>query len=277
MKILQVTSYFLHHVEGVERCVYNIISRYLISQGHTVDIITSNIPASGNEEGIDGIHILKYNCKFEPLGNPIILGFSDIKSKLSSYDLIHIHGVYTYIAFRIILSINPELHQKIILTHHGRVVYSRRIINLISKLYERLIVPFILKRVDRLVVLSESDKKHMYSLGMNNESISIIPNGIDTSLFKRQYDGIINKFKTEYNLADNKTVLFLVAISERNGIFDLINSFKYIDRNDGHLLVVGTGPDLDKTKKLSNSLNLDDKITFQVKIIIRLDPCCLFC
>ena len=43
MRIAQITPYFLPHNGGMEMYVYNL-SKGLINEGHTVEVITSNIP-----------------------------------------------------------------------------------------------------------------------------------------------------------------------------------------------------------------------------------------
>lgn len=265
MKIVQITPYFLPHIGGIERYVYNL-SKYMIARGHSVDIITSAIPESLSEEVIDDIRVFRYPCLGEPLGNPIITGIFSLQKQLSQYDVIHIHGIYTYLAFRTVMNIDVSIHQRVILTHHGRVVYPKSIKNLFPKIYENTIIRYILNRVGRVVVLSDSDKIQIKSLGMDQNHISIIPNGIDTNLFRRSEPEEINAFLEKYDLHDKKIILYLAVVSKRKGIYDLINSLSGVSIDNAHLLVVGSGPDMDKAQFLAEKIGLSKRITFSGKL-----------
>ena len=261
MKILQITPYYLPHTGGIERYVYNL-SQYLIAQGHAVEVATANAPESSDTETVEGITIHRYPHICTLIGNPIITHLSELKSSLKDYDIVHIHGVYTYIALRTVLFLGKKHRQKVILTHHGRVVYTNRLKNLFVKVYEQIFVRSILKRLDHAVVLSQSDKKQFVSLGMKTDSISIIPNGIDVSAFTTPNDNELASFRKRYQLQGKSVVLFLAVISERKGIFDLLQAFRNIEDENTCLLVVGDGPDKPRAVSLAESLGISDRVRF---------------
>ena len=264
MKVLQITPYYLPHTGGIERYVYNL-SQYLIAQGHTVDVATANVPESLDTETVEGITIHRYPHLCTLMGNPIITNLSDLKSRLKDYDVVHIHGVYTYAALRTVLFLGKKHKQKVFLTHHGRVVYPNSPKNILAKIYEQIFVRFILRRVDEAVVLSASDKEQFISLGMAEEKISIIPNGIDTKAFVRPDNQQLEEFKNRIGVR-NLIILYLAVISERKGIFDLIRAFGNINNNTYTLLVVGDGPDKNRAVELAESLHLSNRIIFTGKL-----------
>ena len=261
MRILQITPYYLPHTGGIERYVYNL-AQHLTKNGHTVDIATANVPESSVKETQNNTTIFRYPLLCSLLGNPIVTNLSDLRSRLEEYDIIHIHGVYTYIALRTVLSLGKKHRQKVILTHHGRVVYTNRLKNLFVKIYEQVFVRFILKRLDHAVVLSKSDKEQFVSLGMNADSISIIPNGIDISVFSKPNDNELASFRQKYQLQGKSVVLFLAVISERKGIFDLLQAFRNVEEDNTCLLVVGDGPDKLRAVSLVDSLGISERARF---------------
>lgn len=273
MKICQITPYYLPHTGGIERYVYNL-SQYLIStKNHTIDVLTANIPESAENETVDTIRIHRYPCRFSPMGNPILSNLSDLPSRLNEYDIIHIHGVYTYLALKTILALRKkssrktnERKPKIYLTHHGRVVYPKSPKNIIAKIYENIFVRLILKEIDTAVVLSKSDKEQFISLGMPEEKIIIIPNGIDRKVFVRPDEETLQKFRTAYALSNKKIVLYLAVISRRKGIFDLLHAFKQLNDKDTTLLVVGDGPDKEKAVALAEKLGIKEQVVFTGKL-----------
>lgn len=266
MKILQVTPYFLPHTGGIERYVYNL-SKYLISEGHNVDVLTSLLPLElPTDDIIDDIRVYRYPSLFEPVGNPIITRLQKLPDFLSTYDVIHMHALYPYSSLRISFSIDKTLKQKIILTHHGRFFYSNPIKNLFPKIYEKLCGKYILNKVDKVVVLSKSDKKQIMSLGANAQNISIIPNGIDTSIFSPPSIDAIELFKESHHLLNKKIVLYLAVVSKRKGIIDLIYAFSQLTLKDVQLVVVGDGAALETVIDLVHELNLDERVLFTGKL-----------
>ena len=265
MYILQITPYYLPHTGGIERYVYNL-SQYLIAQGHTVDVATANVPESSGTETVEGITIYRYPHLCTLMGNPIITNLSDLKSRLKDYDVIHIHGVYTYATLRTVLFLGKKHRQKVFLTHHGTASYTTLPKIYFSKIYEQVVIRFMLKRIDYVIVQAKSDKILFANLAKKTESISIVPNGIDTKVFTRPNDLKLTEFRNRFGL-NKKIILFLSVISERKGIFDLIHAFSKIDTDQYMLLIAGDGPDKNKAISLTESLGLSDNILFTGKLL----------
>jgi len=264
MNILQICPYYLPHTGGIERYVFNL-SRYLLSQYYSVDIVTANSPLQLSVESDDKITVYRLPLFSTILGNPITYRHSELWKVIGEYESIHIHGIYTYLALRVLLHLGFHPSQKIIVTHHGKVVYSGLLKSILTKIYELTFLRFILNRCTYAVALSESDKQHLLSLGISENKISIIPNGIDVSVFRQPSSSELQRFIDVYSLEDKKIVLFLSVISERKGIFDLILSFRDIGSEDIVLLVVGDGPERVKAESLVASLGLSHRILFTGK------------
>lgn len=264
MKILQITPYYLPHTGGIERYVYNL-SQYLIARGHTVDVATANVPESSDTEIVDGITIYRYPLLCTLMKNPIITNLSDLKARLKDYDVIHIHGVYTYAALRTVLFLGKKHRQKVFLTHHGTISNASLLKTCIARVYEQIVIRFMLKRIDHVIVQAKSDKIVFENLGKKSDSVSIVPNGIDTKIFTRPDELKLTEFRNRFGL-NKKIILYLAVISKRKGIFDLIYAFSKIDTNQYMLLIVGDGPDKDKAINLAESLGLSNKILFTGKL-----------
>lgn len=268
MKILQVCPYFLPHVGGVERYVYNL-SKNLTDKGHEINILTSNIPKNEGVEVIDGITIKRLDCIGEPLRNPLLLSISLHKNYFNNYDIINIHNIYAFSTFACLLT-NQYLINPIILTHHGRLIFGEYYRDLFVKGYEKIFFRSLLNNTDFAVTLSESDAKFLSIYGKKRDEISIIPNGIEISNFT-QYENIeIFNFLKKYHLIDKKIILFVGDVSKRKGIFYLIEAFNSLQKNpiskNVILLIVGIGEDLVEAKKLVNQLNLNSRIIFTGKL-----------
>ncbi len=124
MKILQLTPYYFPHKGGIERYIANL-SKYLIKNGHEVEIYSSNIPRTYSIEILDGVTIRRYTSIGEPLRNPLIPGLLFPSKDLKKFDLIHVHMLYSSLAIYGILQ--KKLYGiPVVVTHHGRMRFEKK-------------------------------------------------------------------------------------------------------------------------------------------------------
>jgi glycosyltransferase involved in cell wall biosynthesis len=98
--------------------------------------------------------------------------------------------------------------------------------------------------------------------GIDESKIRYIPNGIDTSVF---FPESKEKARGKLNLSQEKRyVLFVGRMSKGKGIEYLIKSIDLLKKKylDLALLLVGGGFELQKLKKLSERLGINDRVKF---------------
>jgi len=115
---------------------------------------------------------------------------------------------------------------------------------------------------DKVVVISKSLADHLVQKGISPEKISIVPNGVDSEIFKPQQPDkeLINK----YNLK-NKTVFgFIGSVTKYEGLDYLFKSLVMLKKETTniHFLLVGDGPFLSELQNLAKELNILDIVTF---------------
>lgn len=265
MKILQITPYYLPHTGGVERYVANL-SKYLAKNGHEIEIYTSNIPPVKNSENISGITIQRYKSIAEPLRNPIIPGLIiPKKERIKQFDLIQIHLLYSSVALFGYIIKKIE-NKPLILTHHGQVKFGNNYWDSIVKIYEKIVFPPLLKNADYSIVLSDSDAKHINSLGMDKNRIAIIPNAICVDDFFDNNSDNVPDINLKYQLSDIFTVLFVGELSARKGIIFLIKAFLILNSRGlsgkVKLLIVGTGNQYEILNKFVKNNKIEDMVLF---------------
>ncbi|MCH6575314.1 MAG: glycosyltransferase family 4 protein [Bacteroidetes bacterium] len=74
----------------------------------------------------------------------------------------------------------------------------------------------------------------------------------------------LRKFRQKFTGDENKVILFVGRLVERKGVEYLIKSLAEIKTQKFHLMIAGNGGLLDDLVNLTNSLNLQDKVTFFV-------------
>ena len=283
MRILQITPSFLPRPGGIGRYVYNL-SEELDAAGHNVEIVATDIPLQKerfltlfkdicsrkpNTTSYENYKLTLYPTIAEPLGNPVGLKLSNIKKQIKENDAVHLHGVYFYLTLRSVMMMRKYRDTKqLVITHHGRIVYDSLIKNTLVKIYEKIFVSYILKKADNIVVLSNSDKQQLSRIAPVAEKITILPNGINTSVFRRPAYHELSKFKNKYSIGENKKlILFVGVITTRKGIFDLLEAFATIDNKESLVLfIIGDGPEHSDAVNKSIELGLEGGVIFTGKV-----------
>jgi len=196
------------------------LTKFLQNEGHQVEIMSSEntftIPIKG-------------------LKNPSFMISSFFKSKSKKIqDIVHAHNIPAALAMK-------NSSGKKILSLHG--VFSQQIdqlhgktIGFVSKKYEQDALTW----ADAITVVSKEAFDYYTSLGYN---VFQIPNAINLNHLPQDED---RRFK--------KQIIFVGRISKEKGIKTILDLSKKLS-NDIDLLVVGSGPESEKIKKLSETRN----------------------
>jgi teichuronic acid biosynthesis glycosyltransferase TuaC len=118
-----------------------------------------------------------------------------------------------------------------------------------------------LKCVDHIIsVSSDLKQKIVEKYGIDENAVTVIPNGIDDCKFYA-----INKEKARRKNGlelDKQYVLSLCRLSEEKGLEYLLRAFSRIKRDNNILLMVGDGPLEKRLKDLSQKLNISNRVKF---------------
>jgi D-inositol-3-phosphate glycosyltransferase len=132
----------------------------------------------------------------------------------------------------------------------------------------------LVKNADHLMVSNHREKVQMvWTYGVPAEKISVIPCGVDPSLFIPRN---AEQSKAHLGLPDKRYILFVGRIDPVKGIDTLLRAIKRVKeaRNalqDVHLLIIGGDLDrteagqnseINKLKRLTGSLEIKDMVTF---------------
>ena len=264
MKIAQITPYFLPHTGGVERYVYNL-SKSLINEGHTVEVITSNVPEGRTVDVVDGIPVRRLKCIGEPLRNPLVPSIFLLLDELKKFDIIHVHNLYSSLALSIPL-LKKFCKIPLVLTHHGQLIYGEPMKDTCVKIYEKSIEKIILKSVDNAVVLSESDAQYISLSGLKMDRVEILPNAINPADFTAYINVDTTEFIEKYDLEGRKRILFVGEVTNRKGIPTLIKSIplliKKVLKEEAVFVIVGSGENLSDARALARDLDVESHVVF---------------
>jgi glycosyltransferase involved in cell wall biosynthesis len=276
MNILQVVSYFVpaQYYGGPARGAYEI-SRELMRRGHKVTVYTSDsldarnriqLPP-GNTIEMDGIKVRYFKNLSNWLGarHRLFLTthyFSAVRDHLREFDVVHIHE------YRTLQNIAVHYHAKrynipYVLQPRGslgRMAPKQRL----KQVYDALWGYKLLKDASKVLALTKTEVEQCKSMGVSEDKIEIIPNGIDVSAF-----GDLPKsgeFRVKYGLKDNqKIILYLGRIYWIKGLDLLANAFASISKDFSEAKLVIAGADdgyLPALKKAVKELEIEEKVLF---------------
>ena len=263
MRIAHVTMFYPPAIGGAETCVYHLATEQA-RQGHDVSVITNSLPGLGRrsfvftrtiQEELDDVKIYRLNSFIFRL-TPIPLSLVSYLSRMD-FDVIHLH--LTGFVFQ------PEAAALLAKMKHTPLV-SHVHIDPMSKQswtspYVRLTFQLSLALSKAIIVPTKNFKRIMLVKYRQDKKVVVIPNGIDTSLFKSQAK------KAGRN--DEVVILFVGRIVHQKGLDRLIAAMKSILEHipNAKLAVVGSPNTIEMDYyrhllRMVNELNLGEHVRF---------------
>jgi len=272
MKILQIISSFppAYSYGGALNVAYHL-SKELVRIGHDVTVYTTDVYDSKsrldykeNPEIMDGITIYRFRNISNYLSRknltcaPSMLFY--LKNQIKKFDVIHLHE---YRSFQAIFTYYYAQKNNIpyIIQAHGAVlpIFEKHVI---KKIFDIIWGNKILKDASKLVAVSNVEKEQYLKMGVPEDKIKIIPNGIDVSVYKKLPE--CGKFRKKYGIAsDEKIILYLGRLHKSKGLDFLTNGFSGIlDQFQDAKLVIA-GPDdgfLETIMQQIRKLKIDENV-----------------
>jgi len=239
--------------EGIGYHVYNI-SRNLMQRGHTVTIITRGSLQSSSIINVDGIKVIRMPyVPFYPFHvhiHGLILG-KYLNSIKKDFDIVHIHSPLAPVIKTSIPIINT-LHTSLI--EDALHIEKNDVRSVCIKLHTKYVSYHLIQNLIKESVLTTTvsnnvveELKKYYGC----KDPIVVGNGVDEEIF------CPNRTESDY-------IFTACRLSYRKGLFDLIQSAKYIDElgMDIKFLIAGKGELEGVLKERVQRLGLTDKVLF---------------
>jgi len=272
MKILQVIPYFVPAWDygGPLRVCYDL-SKQLVRRGHEVTVYTTDALNATDrikqrEEVTDGIRIKRFRNMSNAFAykHNIFLSTSMLLpvKELRSFDVVHMHE-YGTLQNVLIRHYVKKYGIPYVVQAHGdlpRVVAKQGL----KKLYDSLWGYKLLRDASKVIALNETEAEQYKGMGLREDKIEVVPNGVDLSEFENLPRR--GEFRRKHGLDNScKLILYLGRIHETKGIDLLVKAFAGLSKHfaDGNLVIVG--PDdgyLLVLKALVRELKIEEKVLF---------------
>ena len=272
MRILHIIPYFYPAwaYGGTCRAAWEL-ARALVRKDqnvvvYTTDALDENSRAKPLSSVVDGVEIyripnisnyLAWKRVFLPLG----FG-RHLQDSLSSADVVHLHEFRSY-QNAVGLSYMVRKGVPFVLTAQGGLprIMGRK---MLKTLYDKYIGSHILNNASRLHALNELEREQFIGLGVDENRISILPNGVDLD----QYQSLPNckGFRSRFNISEEvPMILFLARVNKIKGVDFLVESFNLVRDEYPKATLVIVGPDdgyLHEVKNQVKILGIEEHVRF---------------
>lgn len=277
MKILELTNYSAG-LCGVGARVKEEASR-LSQRGHDVRIFSSNL-TKGNkniapkEDSIEGVRITRFPTI--KLGGESFMNWKFEKEAFDFRPDVIIAHAYRHVHTTRALKIGRKMGAKVFLVTHAPFVESKKTRSLVAKIsvafYDSFIGRSTLNKFNKVLMIAEWEKPFLKALGLKENKIEYVPNGIPPEFF------------TQKSASSTDKILFLGRISPIKDLETLIRAMHLIKDKKIELEIVGPAEEdyLSKLKLLVKSLDLQGRVIFSGPIydvkekIRKIDSCSIF-
>lgn len=233
MKIGIITAFYDEKRKGNEY----YLAKYFSKKGHEVIIYVSkySVPRYGKvRKLISGSELSNVTVKRLPSigwkrkGMLWLRGLKNVVSE-DKLDVIHIQEWFMPMAFQL-RKLDLVLTQR------------REKIDIPILIYYKFIGRKLLNKAKAVSALTSQARNSLKKAGLKRD-IDLIPNGVDTNVFKPLRKGGNEKF----------TILYVGRLSKEKGVDVLIKACQEL--NDYSLILLGSGPEENKLKKLAAGIN----------------------
>lgn len=226
------------------------MSKEQVKLGHDVTVYTASDEVEPEYKTSDGYYVHNFKPLVKLLGNSIMpLMFFDLIREQSNYDVVHAHS---HLFFSTNLSaVSRKLGSTpLVITNHG--LKSQTAPEWFQKFYTATAALLTFAAADKILCYTETEKKELVDLGIKDEKIEVIHNGIDTDLFVPSINPGFDK----------KNLLWVGRYVNGKGLDYLIEAFSILKKKhpDITLTMVGKGPEKDSIVKKIRYLNLENSV-----------------
>jgi glycosyltransferase involved in cell wall biosynthesis len=181
----------------------------------------------------------------------------------NEFDIIHVHLPFSS---SILVNLNRKLRDKMVYTAHVGEERKRFALDSSAPLVLKLFSPdlYLMKRIRKSVVLNEPLKEKLVKKGIKEESLEVIPNGVNVEDFNVS-EKEVGRVRKKYRL-EGIIVMFTGTVTSRKGVLQLIRAGEISNLGKDVLFLIVGNLNLDreyatKVMKYAKSKGINAKFT----------------
>jgi len=264
MKILFLTATYYPSTNGVAVSV-KTTADVLIRKGHEVTVLAPE----NNESRGKSDNVIRYSSLPNPLNKDYPIPILPLNPKIvdlllnKKYDIVHAHHPFHIAWFA--EKFAKACDASFVFTYHTKYEdYADIYLKFLPKKYRKGIIKLgtdtVCKNVDLIIAPSKSlkiklEKQYPYA------NVEAIPTGVSFSKTLSNANDRDYLKRTLKLKKDSIVLLSLSRLAEEKNIELVLNSLVKLP-NKYHLVIVGSGPYENELKKLTEKLNVKERVTF---------------
>ncbi len=270
MKICFVNALFYPFKGGTENHMYEL-GEALVKKGVEVHVVTAHLKGTPTEETMAGIKVHRIPAKvvkIEGLYPPPLVMCQKFLQYLreiderENFDLFHLHGRW-FPDFTVVRKYCDETNKPLVLTvHNARPTGINTAYTLFGSAYEAAIGINVLKSADQLIAVSKWTRDDVLKYGIAKKKFTVIYNGINAQRFSTRHNPAVKKnLRMKHS---DPLFMWVGRVIEQKGLKYLLAAMPLVLKEipTAKLLIIGTGTELKKLKKLAAKLKIQNSIVF---------------
>lgn len=263
MRVLQVIPFFSPAFGGSFSVAYNL-SIELSKAGHQVTVATSDYRLDDECLKVaakKGVIVKPFRC----IANLGMFLFTPgmkswLRDGITDFDIIHMHNFRSH-QNNIAHAFARRHHIPYVLQAHGSLLpfFERQ---RLKSLYDFVWGRRILDEAAAVIALNRMEERQCVSMGVNEDRIRIIPNGISTSEFEHLPER--GAFRARFGISpDWPVVLYLGRIHRIKGLDLLLAAFASLVEELNNVRLVLAGPDdgfLTQLESQARALGIEERV-----------------
>lgn len=258
-------------IGGISPHIY-YLSKSLARNGVKVYVITCDFPGAPAHEVVDGVEVYRIDSYKNPapdFATWVYLMNVNMQKEAAAItrslggriDIFHAHDWLVATAG---IGLKHVFRKPFFATVHSTEIGRR---NGIHSDYERMIhetEAWLTYEAWKVVCCSDYMVQHVkWAFGLPTDKLMMIPNGVNTEVYKKNEKEDLAKFRNKYALPEEKIVLFVGRLVYEKGVHVLVNAAsKVLEKTNAKFIIVGNGYMKDQLLNIVNSTGLAHKVMF---------------
>ena len=251
----------------------------LASRGHQVDVLTSYSPSFyagarsralyqfDEPEGTIGINITEANPHIDIMSLPytVTFPFRRVTRIIQQRKIDVCHSVMARATNSATVSfVATQLGVPHVHTVQGIGTQTGHVhVDLIAKVYDHVVVRFVLGSAKKVIVLSKSLAEYAIERGADPKRIVVVPNGVDCSFFDPKRSGVVDgayEVREKLGIPSGSVVVgYIGRIVSAKGLKYLVLAMNNVKNKhpDTQLLIVGEGSEKAELQRMAKEMRLN--------------------